>query len=134
MGSTDTRLSCPCAAGTVPGGQASTRLLGRFDPLTPYGNSHQVFSPLSQSPAAPCTHHPLKGNEQLQASRKSADPLAFASPRALSFQRAHHQEPPSSQFAGEPRLAQWGCKSAALHASRASALPFRSSVAAHRSH
>lgn len=79
MGSTDSRLSCLCAAGTVPvpRGQASTRVLGRFDPLPPYGNFHQVSSPLSQSLAAPCIHHPLKGNEQLEASRKPADPLAF---------------------------------------------------------
>lgn len=136
MGSTDSRLSCLCAAGTVPvpRGQASTRVLGRFDPLPPYGNFHQVSSPLSQSLAAPCIHHPLKGNEQLEASRKPADPLAFTSPCALSFQHAHHQEPPSSQFAEEPRVAQWRCKSAALHASHASAFPFCSSVAACRSH
>lgn len=76
MGSTDTHSSCPCAAETVPGEQVSTRLLGRFDPLPSYGKAHQVSSPLSQSPAAPGTHHPLKGNERLEAPRKPSDPLS----------------------------------------------------------
>lgn len=117
MGSTDSRLSCLCAAGTVPvlRGQASTRVLGRFDPLPSYGNFHQVSSPLSQSLAAPCIHHPLKGNEQLEASRKPADPLAFTGPCALSFQHAHHQEPPSRRAKGGSVEMQVSCSSCISH-------------------
>lgn len=67
-----------------------------------YADSCQVSSPLSQSPAAPCTHHPLKGDEQLQASRKTADSLVFV----LSFHCAHPLGPPSTQLTREPRLSQ----------------------------
>lgn len=39
-----------------------------------------------QSPAAPCTHHPLKWHEQLQVFRKPADLPASVSTHAFSFQ------------------------------------------------
>lgn len=67
-----------------------------------YADSRQVSSPVSQSPAAPCIHHPLKGDEQLQASRKTADSLVFV----LSFHCAHPLGPPSTQLTREPRLSQ----------------------------
>lgn len=130
MGSTDTCLSCPCAAGTVSRGQRpAPGPLAGFIPCLP----HQVLSPLSQPPAAPCTHHPLKEDEQLQAPIKPAEPLAFVSARVPSFQRAHHQEPPGSQFMGEPSLPRTdevSCFSCIL----CFCSPFFSSIAARRSH
>lgn len=83
-------------------GQVSTySLVGSIICLL-YVNSHQVSTPLSQSPAAPCTHHPLKGNEQLQASRNNADPLVFG----FRFHCTHPQGPLSSQLTRDLRLAQ----------------------------
>lgn len=77
-------------------GQVSTRLLGRFDLLSPLCEPHWISSPLSQSPAAPCTHHPLMGNEHYRhpEGMQTLWPLvlAFTAPIPRGLQAASSPE------------------------------------------
>lgn len=83
-------------------GQVSTRLLGRFDHLSPL--CELTLDLQSPEPISSCSMYPSPSDGQwtLQASRRNADPLAFG----FSFHCTHTQGPPSSQLTREPRLAQ----------------------------